>query len=225
MSKIESISSKIALKIKVDMNLDQENYEVIKYGLYAFFQMIFSIATIILIGLIFNVAMEAFIISLAISILRRSSGGVHASNELNCAIIGAITSVVPAIFIKKIEFNLMSISIYILISMIISLILLYKLAPVDSKNKPINSKKKLERLKRGSLITLGIYMILIIINILIGVISNSRFLINVGIAIAYGSLWQSYTLTKSCHNLYKLMDSILIKTFLGRGGEKNEKNK
>ena len=30
MSKIESISSKIALKIKVDMNLDQENYEVIK---------------------------------------------------------------------------------------------------------------------------------------------------------------------------------------------------
>lgn len=213
MSRIEKISNNIALKIQKESNLDEEKYQVIKYGLYAFFQMGFSILAVIIFGAIFNVALEAFIISLAISILRRSSGGVHASNELNCAIIGSIISVIPAILIKKITMDIKLDIMFFMGSMIISYILLKKLSPVDSPNKPIRTEKKLKRLKKASLITLGCYMILVIIFILLSVIFKIDYLKDIGLLITFGCLWQSYTLTKSCHKLYKLIDTFLMKLF------------
>jgi len=103
MSKIEKLSDIIALKIKEENDLSEERYFVIKYGLQAVFQVTFSILTVVVFGSIFKVALEAFLISLIISILRRSAGGVHASTELNCALIGAVVSVFPAILIMNIN--------------------------------------------------------------------------------------------------------------------------
>lgn len=220
MSRIEKISEYIALKIKNENNLNEEKYEVIKYGLHAVFQMAFSILTVIIIGAIFNVAFEAFIISLIISILRRSAGGAHASTELNCALIGALVSVFLAVLIMKINMGIELAIVILIIAMMISYILLRKLAPVDSPNKPIRTEKKIKRLKKASLITWVIYMILVIIFMELSIIFKIDYFEKVGFLITFGCLWQSYTLTRSCHNLYEIMDGFLINLFKGR--KKNE---
>ena len=98
----------------------------------------------------------------------------------------------------------------------ISYILLRKLAPVDSPNKPIRTEKKIKRLKKASLITWVIYMILVIIFMALSIILKIDYLGKLGLLITFGCLWQSYTLTKSCHNLYKLMDEFLINLLKGR---------
>lgn len=219
MSRIEKISTDIALKIKKEGNLDEDKYQVIKYGLHAVLQMSFSILMVVIIGVFFNVAFEAFLISLTISILRKSSGGVHASTELNCALIGALVSVFPAIFIMKINIGMGLEGAIIIVAMMISYILLKKLAPVDSPNKPIRTEKKIKRLKKASLITWGFYMILVIIFMTLSIIFKIDYLRNLGLLITFGCLWQSYTLTKSCHNLYKLIDGFLI-NLLKMGEEK-----
>ena len=103
MFKIENICEKISCYIAQELNLDDDKKSVINYGIFAFIQMIICIALVIIFGFIFNVIIEALIISFTISILRKSSGGVHASSPERCAVIGTVSSVSMALISKYIN--------------------------------------------------------------------------------------------------------------------------
>ena len=225
MYSIKRISQSIAIKLKDNLNLDQDKYEVVEYGLFAIIHMIFSVGLIILFGTVFNVLLEALIISFTIAILRKSSGGAHASTDLSCAIIGVIFSVIPAIIFVNINIDIISLILISFFIFLLSFYLIYKLAPVDSPNKPIRSEKKIKRLKKGSLITLGIYMVLFIINVLLSIKSDAAIFKIYGLCISFGVLWQSLTLTKLGHIILNLMDSFFIEILKRKGRCKNEKVK
>lgn len=218
MYSVREISENIAGNLKKELDLEEEKYEVIEYGLHAFFHMALSILFIVIFGAIFGVLLESLIISFTIAILRKSSGGAHASTDLSCAIIGVIVSVIPAIIFENININIKNTMLISFSIFLISAYLIYKLAPVDSPNKPIKSEKKIKRLKRGSLITLGIYMMLVIINILLSIKVNSTKFIIYSLCISFGVLWQSFTLTKLGHIVLNLMDSFFIKILGIKGG-------
>ena len=80
---MEKLSNNIANKVALELSLDDDNREVIAYGTFALIQMLFSIILVFLFGLLFHVAFEALIISFTGSILRKYSGGVHASSPWN----------------------------------------------------------------------------------------------------------------------------------------------
>lgn len=225
MYSIKGISENIAKNLKDELKLEQEKYEVIEYGLHAFFHMSLSILFIVIFGAIFGVLLESLLISFTIAILRRSSGGAHASTELNCAIIGVIVSVIPSIILANINMDIKNIMLISFFIFLISAYLIYKLAPVDSPNKPIKSEKKIKRLKRGSLITLGIYMMLVIINILFSIKVNATIFKIYSLCISFGVLWQSFTLTKLGHIVLNLIDSFFTKVLGNKGGNYNEKIK
>ena len=63
----EMLSKKIAFKIANELNLDNDNKEVISYGIFAIVQMVYNILLVILFGAIFNVVIEALIVSFIIS--------------------------------------------------------------------------------------------------------------------------------------------------------------
>ena len=211
MDSVKKISANIAIYLKDKLNLEEEKYEVIEYGLHGFFNMIVSVLFIILFGSIFGTLWESVLISFAGAILRKSSGGAHASKELNCIIIGVIVSLIPAIVFVNSDFNIINTIIFISLMFLVSTLLVYKLAPVDSANKPIKSEKKIKRLKKGSLITLGIYMTLVITNVLLSIKFNYKNLIIYSLCISFGALWQSFTLTKLGHIVLNLLDSFFIK--------------
>lgn len=218
MYNIKKISENIAGNLKEELKLEQEKYEIIEYGLHAFFHMAISVLFVVVFGAVFGVLVESLIISITIAALRRSSGGAHASTELNCAIVGVIVSVIPAIIFVNTNINIKNVMLISFVIFLVSYYLNYRLAPVDSPNKPIKSEKKIKRLKRGSLITLGIYMILVIINILLSIKVKFTNSMVYSLCISFGVLWQSFTLTKLGHIVLNLMDSFFIKILREKGG-------
>ena len=219
MFSVEKLSKNITKNIENQLALDNDRASIIEYGLYAFFQMGIAILATAIIGAIFNVMIEALLISFVIAILRKSSGGVHASTSINCTIVGALVAVTPACIIKHISFNSNYIIIIGILLYIISFIIIYKLAPVDSPNKPIRKEDKIKRLKRGSIIILSIYMIVVLINLVLYYRTKSNVLLLYSSCIYIGIIWQVFTLTKLGHIIVKIIDSLLIKIIRVRGEE------
>ena len=196
---MEKLCNKIANKIALELNFDNDKKEVLAYGAFALLQMIVSLALVLIFGLIFHVAVEALIISFIVSILRKYSGGVHASSPSACLFIGTIICVGLAILIKFFLALLIDIKIQLILGELIfiwSYYILYKLAPVDGPNKPIKREEKINRMKKGSIIILSVYLGIIIVDIIIFYYLGGNRLILYAICICAGVLWQTFTLTK-----------------------------
>ncbi|WP_288222026.1 accessory gene regulator ArgB-like protein [uncultured Clostridium sp.] len=222
---LELLCKNISYNLKKELNLDEDKRSIIEYGLYAVLHMIISILTVGIFGKIFGVMYEALIISFVQAILRKYSGGVHASTPFNCIVIGVIVSVLPGYFIKNINLNINYIIAIGVILYITSLIIIYKLAPVDSPNKPIKKEEKIKKLKKSSLILLSIYMIIVCYNILMYYIKDNEIFLIYSACIYAGILWQVFTLTRYGHTLVNILDSLLIKIIKMIGVEKNEEIK
>lgn len=211
MLSLENLSKSITENLNKQLALDEEKVSVIQYGLYAFFQIGLSILLVAIVGAMFNVTIEALIISFIISIFRKYSGGVHASTPINCLIMGIVISVLPALIIDKFHVDIINIILIGVIVFIISIFITYRLAPVDSPNKPIRKMEKIKRLKKESIIILVIYIILSALSILIYYYTkNDKFLIYCN-CIYVGVLWQVITLTKLGSIIVGIVDSLLIK--------------
>jgi len=196
MFKIQNICGKISSKIARELNLDDDKKSVINYGIFAFIQMVICIALVVIFGFIFNVVSEALIISFTISLLRKSSGGIHASSPGRCAIIGTIVSVGMGLLSKYINVNFSGVVLMGVIIFIWSYYIIYKLAPVDSIAKPIKSIEKKKRLKKSSMMILSIYLIIVVINLLYFYFMKDYIVLVYSSCIYMGLFWQVFSLTK-----------------------------
>ena len=87
---IENISKLIAEKVSSELNYDNERKEIIQYGTYALIQTLISIISVLILGLVFNIALEALIFLFTASILRKYSGGAHSESSNVCTLLGII---------------------------------------------------------------------------------------------------------------------------------------
>ena len=195
---MEKLSNNIANKVAVELSLDDDNREVIAYGTFALLQMLLSIILVFLFGLLFHVAFEALIISFTGSILRKYSGGVHASSPGICNFIGTIVCVGQAVLISFLISSVVNLKLIIILGVVIfiwSYYIIYKLAPVDSASKPIVKEEKRKRMKKGSIILLSVYLIITVFFILLYISSGERKFIFYTLCLYSGILWQAFTLT------------------------------
>lgn len=207
MSKIEKLSNNISANIAKELNLDIEKKEIINYGLFAVIQILFSIVLTMIFGLIFNVFLESLIVAFTISILRKSSGGAHASTPGRCAILGTIVSVGFGLMAKLIEKNAVTISLIGIIIFFWSFYIVYKLAPVDSAAKPIKNQERRKKLKRSSMMILSVYLVIAIANILYHYYSVNVSVLTYTLCIYMGLVWQIFSLTKSGHLILGKIDA------------------
>lgn len=209
---MENISNSIASKIVAELNMDNDKKEVIAYGTFALLQAFISIFLIFIFGYLFNVAIEALIVLFTGSILRRYSGGAHATSPGRCTSIGVIICIVQAILISNIASKWVNFNITIILVLMIfiwSYYIIYKLAPVDSPSKPIKKEEKKKRMKKGSLITISGYLIIVIFTILLAFsFEKATFLVH-ALCISGGITWQVFTLTKIGHLALSKIDAFL----------------
>ncbi|WP_195262572.1 MULTISPECIES: accessory gene regulator B family protein [unclassified Clostridium] len=217
---LELFCKKISYNLKKELNLDDDKRSIIEYGLYAVVHMVISILSVGLFGILFDVMIESLIISFVQAILRKYSGGVHASTPFNCILIGIVVAVLPAYFIENIKLNITYMIFIGIIIYISSLSIIYKLAPVDSPNKPIKKEEKIKRLKKSSIIILTIYMVIVSYNIIMYYINKNNTFLVYSACIYFGVLWQVLTLTKHGHTIVNAIDSLLIKILKMIGVEK-----
>jgi len=209
---MEKLANKIANKVASELSLDQDNREVIAYGTFALIQMLFSIILVFIFGIVFHVAFEAIIISFAGAILRKYSGGVHASSPGICTFIGTFICVGQAVLLSLLLNSLVNLKLILIPGVVIfiwSYYIIYELAPVDSDSKPIVKEEKRRRMKKGAIILLSIYLIITIIFILLYVSTGERNFILYTLCLYSGILWQVFTLTNPGHLFMGKVDSFL----------------
>lgn len=210
---IERVSAKVGHSMASYLNMDKDHEEILTYGAITFFQTFFSLLLIIIFGFTFHVLLESLVLAFTVGLLRKYSGGVHSASPNRCAIIGAVISVG---LVKVIEFltramSFTSMSLLIAASLIYSFSCICKYAPVDSSEKPINNILKRKRLKRYSIITLGIMFIIISFLIIFYKISASKLFLIYADCIVAGTVWQTFTLTYLGYNFLHKIDSYFIK--------------
>ncbi|NLK38723.1 MAG: accessory gene regulator B family protein [Clostridiales bacterium] len=214
---MEKLAKRIADLIGNSLGQDDEQKQVVAYGLSAILQFlaIFVISSVI--SLIGGFFLESMIMLFAVGLLKRSVGGAHSSTMLSCTIMSILNiSIVAAL--AHYFFNSSSIlipaSLVAAFIYITALFLVYKLAPVDSGNKPIVKPEKIKRLRRNSFLTLAVY-ILFSIALLLFANKNAR-LISMAVTFAFASGWQSFMLTRVgavlIHAIDKLFDKEKTRT-------------
>ncbi|MEX1307869.1 MAG: accessory gene regulator B family protein [Eubacteriales bacterium] len=192
---LERASKKLADKVSAELDYDQDRKEVVAYGAYAIMQLAFSILMIVVFGIIFDVLVEALVITASGAILRRYTGGAHASSPNICVVVGTVVCIGFALLSTLTIFVDFWLIVALVLSVyLISFWLINRFAPVDSENKPISEKRK-PAMKRGGMILNGIYLLLNTGIIMGAAVSGNQKWLVFSVCIALGVLWQVFSIT------------------------------
>lgn len=221
MSTIERLSNSIAFKISKILELDTEKEEVLAYGAFSLIQTVWSIALVMIFGLVFNVFWEAVIISFSGALLRKYSGGAHASSPNTCAVIGVIVSVGPALILDNLSYTgAKYILIYACFALAFTYYIIYRYSPVDTPNKPIVKEETKIRLRRSAYKLTNTYLVIISLVYIYQVKQQNQAGLKIISSICTGILWQDITLLPLGHYIMSKLDIILKYIFSLIGGEK-----
>jgi len=222
---IEKLSNNLALRLSAGLKLNKDQEEIIAYGAFNLIQTLWCIFLVLLLGAIFSVTIKAFIISFIISILRKYSGGAHASSPNRCALIGAFISVGLALLIKYSNnyISFQAVIVIGIITFILAYYTIYKYAPVDSPAKPIVKETIKKKMKKKSFFIINLLITIVIVFLISYLIFGVRFLVPIMLCIYAGIIWQILTLTPHGGTVLLKID-IFLKCLTEKfGGENNEK--
>lgn len=140
---IKLISSKVACFLCKDEEY-QDNYDLYEYAIYIILSSVFHILTIIILGLLFNLAIESLLFYLSFISIRKFAGGYHAKTPTRCYIFSVISAVFVLLLINIIIYNnSFFLGYWWIIFEYIFVILICKLSPLDTDNKSLNDKERI----------------------------------------------------------------------------------
>ena len=125
---------------KNEENMDEEKAEIIKYGLELLFIKITFFAATMVIGLFMHSFWQCLIFTTFFSGIRSFAGGYHANSRIQCFVQSMITFAAVLIILKLVKLYEM-ILIPIVVLSIISSIVIFCFAPVDTENKRIDDEE------------------------------------------------------------------------------------
>jgi accessory gene regulator B len=135
-----------------------ENRDIYIYGLQQGMLMVINIATILVIGIAFNMVLESTIFLLTFIPLRSNAGGYHAKNQARCYLYSIVMITVTLICIKVVPWTgVICFSLTVVTGAII-----FFFAPVEDANKPLDQMEKAVYKKRTRK-TLSLFVLLILL--------------------------------------------------------------
>lgn len=114
--------------------------EIIIYGLTTGIEIIFNIFTTMILGFIFGLVFESLVFLIAFSMIRTYAGGYHCVKAINCYLFSS-TIVILVLSIVKFTPD-KYVFIISVILLILSLPILLKFMPVDTKTKSLDVDEK-----------------------------------------------------------------------------------
>lgn len=157
----EVISNKLTKVLTNELDYTEEKEEIITYAIETAILFILGSLLIMLFGYVFNSFAPVVIAAIFGGLLRRVSGGAHFNTPLKCLTFGtAIYTFIGVLAKKLVNYDFTNRYILILI-LVVSFLLVYLLAPVDSEAKPINSSSLKLKLKIWSTILVVVTLLVI----------------------------------------------------------------
>lgn len=150
---ISKFSSEITKKFVENNIIDKADYEIYKYGTELILSSAISMLILLLISIITNKIIEGILFYLVFCFMRMFCGGFHAESYLKCEISFALFYSCTL----ALNYILSDISgFYWIILLLYSFVIIYGLAPVENKNKPLDHSE-IARYKRYSIFELLIW--------------------------------------------------------------------
>lgn len=210
--KIERLSNSLAEFLGQSLQYSSEQISVLAYGLFGLIQTILSIIIVTILGFTLGITLESLILSFSIAILRKFSGGAHATSAERCLILGTLFSILGALLSHLISNIFLNTQIYVItcILFIWSFFITYQNAPIDSPNKPIKNFYKQQKLKQRSLLVVFIYFTIVSTLFFIASVKQSPSILIYSICLTLGMSWQVFTITKLGHKIAQFLDNVLI---------------
>ncbi len=149
-SMTEKIMENVWKGMKTADNVHEEDKEIYLFGFYQGLIFLLNLATALFTGIILDMFLESVLFLVCFIPLRIFAGGYHAKTQLRCYVMSTITTIILLYLIGFLQKNMgvKAITLYI-----ISACIIWCLAPVQDKNKPLDlDEQKKYRKKVHSLL-------------------------------------------------------------------------
>lgn len=138
---IKLISDKFACFLCKDEG-QKDNFDLYEYAIYIILSSAFHMATVIVLGLVFNLLTESLVFYLSFIAIRKFAGGYHAKTPTRCYVFSVISSIIMLCLIKYAN-SVGNIFTYLLIIFeLLCVVLIILMSPLDTENNPLNSYEK-----------------------------------------------------------------------------------
>jgi accessory gene regulator B len=195
--------------MRENLNLSEDQEEIAAYGFEMILHNFLTLGAVILAGWLLGCLPAALAATFAASVLRALSGGAHSESAANCSLISVVLAVLigkSAIVIGS-QVLLPAIIAVVLFISLISLKVIWVLAPVDSPAKPITNEIHRKNLRVLSLVAVTIISVVqLSLTIL-----NPGFFAPYALAVSLGIAWQTFTLTVTGNRFSKRIDYLINK--------------
>jgi accessory gene regulator B len=210
MGAIEKVSLNISNKLGDKLNKNNDEKEVLNYGLFIVIHTSLAILATVVIGILTNMVVEIMVISITAAYMKRYSGGMHSSSPLRCIITGVLFSVILSVICKYVMYNFNDNLIIIIFSigLCLSYYILYKRCPVSSKNKPLKKESTRKKLRKKAFKLINIYSITISILYILNINQGLYWTKIWMISIFLGILLQIFALTEIGNSTLKGLEKV-----------------
>ena len=155
---IKLISSKVA-RILCKDEKHTDNYELYEYAIYIILSSAFHIATVMIIGLCFNLFIESLVFYFSFIAIRKFAGGYHAKTPVRCYLFSFASNIIILCLVKWLSsINTLFIFIFIIFELL-CVVLILLISPLDTENNPLTGQEKKMYRMLTSIITILIFII------------------------------------------------------------------
>lgn len=137
---IKSLSYKFTDLLVKNEVVENEDYEIYRYGFETLIYFIVNIGVALLIGIIFDRFIHTIVFLSCYCTLRQFTGGYHARNYTECTLTFVVIYLITIFIDNNIYIN--SQSYLLILAMGISIFIIYKLSPLEHRNKPLSDTDK-----------------------------------------------------------------------------------
>ena len=155
---IKLISSKVA-RILCEDEKHTDNYELYEYAIYIILSSALHMATVIVLGLVFNLLTESLVFYLSFIVIRKFAGGYHAKTPVRCYLFSFASNIIILCLVKWLSsINTLFIFIFIIFELL-CVVLILLISPLDTENNPLTGQEKKMYRMLTSIITILIFII------------------------------------------------------------------
>ena len=148
----KSYASKITSFLIENKEINQDDYEVYKYGFEVLIAFIVNIAIVLSIGLLFNKIFYSIAFLICYCPIRQFAGGYHANNYTKCLLIFILIFILTINTSSNVDSQIST----------LSYTGIFILAPIEHRNNPL-TLREIKKYKKISRILAGVVYILTLI--------------------------------------------------------------
>ncbi len=191
---IDKICEYLTSRIRKEMpDIDDEQAEVIMYGIQLIIGEIPKVFSVFIIGAILGLWWQTLVAFWILLPYKYASGGFHLKTHIGCFIGTNLIYCGNAYLSTIVHLPTYTKIIFIVLNLIIGIIMIHKYAPADTVNLPILTKKE-RKMKRN------LSYIFLAINMIIAILIPSNPVSNI---LIFGTAIQTFSITKIAYKLTK----------------------